>query len=68
MVQAEAKWQGMNAEISCLLIVIFGITKTRILKRRFGLPGGHYNYWYRQVEMLADEMKRDFLRDGKYTG
>ena len=32
------------------------------------MSGGSYDYRYMQLEMLADDIERDFLRDGKYEG
>jgi hypothetical protein len=32
------------------------------------MSGGSYDYRYMQLEMLADDIERDFIRDGKYAG
>ncbi len=30
------------------------------------MSGGHYDYKYYQLDMLADDIEKDFLNDGKY--
>jgi len=30
------------------------------------MSGGHYNYLYSQINMLADDIEVDFLKDGDY--
>jgi hypothetical protein len=30
------------------------------------MSGGHYNYKYYKLSELADDIERDFLKDGKY--
>jgi hypothetical protein len=32
------------------------------------MSGGHYDYKYMQLELLADDIERDFLKDGRYIG
>lgn len=32
------------------------------------MSGGAYDYFYYKVEELADNIERDFINDGKYTG
>ena len=32
------------------------------------MSGGHYDYQYSHVSSLADDIERDFIRDGKYIG
>ena len=32
------------------------------------MSGGHYDYKYFQVAELADNIEREFLKDGKYEG
>ena len=30
------------------------------------MSGGHYDYSYFKIQQLADDIERDFLKDGKY--
>ena len=32
------------------------------------MSGGHYEYNFYQLEELADNIEKDFLKDGKYLG
>jgi hypothetical protein len=32
------------------------------------MSGGHYEYAYAKIEYLADDIKKEFARDGKYMG
>jgi hypothetical protein len=32
------------------------------------MSGGHYDYKYRQIDYLAEEIDREFENDGKYMG
>lgn len=32
------------------------------------MSGGHYDYKYSNVQILADEIERDFVNDGFYDG
>lgn len=32
------------------------------------MSGGHYDYQYRRIEQLADDIEGEFINDGRYTG